>query len=106
MYNVVLTTVSNKEQALLIARELTKSRLCACVNILPSITSVYFWKDELCEESEFLLLIKSRSGDFKKIEAKILELHPYELPEIISLSIEKAHKKYANWIDEAIRQPS
>jgi len=103
MHNIILTTVSNKEQALLIARELVSARLCACVNIIPSMTSVYFWKDELCEEGELLLFIKAPTKNFEKIEAKILELHEYELPEIVALSIKKAYKKYSNWIDEMTR---
>ena len=101
MYSVILTAVSNKEQALLIARELTQLHLCACVNILPSVTSVYFWEGKLCEENELLLLIKARSENFEKIQTKILELHEYELPEVISLPIDKAYEKYLNWIDKS-----
>lgn len=106
MYSIVLTTVSNKDNALLIARELTKSQLCACVNIIPSVTSVYFWKGELCEEGELLLFIKAPTSNFEEIKAKILELHEYELPEIIALPIEKIYEKYSNWIDENTHRPS
>ena len=103
MYSVILTNVSNKENGLLIARELVSSRLCACVNIIENATSIYFWKGELCEEGEFLLLIKAKSADFEKIKEKILELHEYELPEIIALPIDRGHEAYLKWIDENTR---
>ena len=104
MHSVILTTVSNKDNALLIARGLVEARLCACVSIIPSVTSVYVWKGDLCEEGELLLFIKAPGENFEKIEAKILELHEYELPEIIALPVEKAYTRYSDWIDEQTRQ--
>ena len=103
MFSITLTTVSNKENGLLIARELTKARLCACVNILEGATSVYFWKGELCEESELLLFIKAPQENFEKIKEKILELHEYELPEIVELPIGQGYEKYLKWIEEETR---
>ncbi len=105
MYSVFLTNTSNKKNALKIARELVEAHFCACVNIVENVTSVYFWEGKLCEEGEFLLLIKARSANFEIIKEKIIELHDYELPEIIELPIQNGYEKYLNWIkDSTVKQ--
>lgn len=99
-YCVVLTTTDKKTDALKIARALVVRKLCACVNIVPNLTSIYEWKDEICEEEEFLLIIKSVDKNFDAIKKTIIELHPYELCEVIQLPITKGHDKYLEWVGQ------
>jgi len=102
-YIVVLSTISNKDEAKKIAKELIKEKLAACVNIIENVTSIYEWKGEICEDGEFLMIIKSKKHKFSDIEKKIKELHSYELPEIISFEIKEGYEKYLEWIEENIK---
>lgn len=99
-YIIILCTAGSKENALKISNTLVKDKLAACVNIVPKITSVYCWKDEIVCDEEFLLIIKTKSQNYKIIESRILELHSYETPEIISIDIKEGSKNYLNWIKE------
>ena len=96
---VIITMVSSKEDGLKIARPLVEERMAACVNIVDKATSVYRWQGKVCEEDEYLLIIKSKSSNFMKIKERILEHHSYDLPEIIMFEITDGHKEYLDWID-------
>lgn len=97
-YRIVLCTIDSIENAKKLAHNLVKDKLAACVNIVSGVTSVYEWKNEICEDNEYLLIIKTKSDLYEKLEAKIKELHPYEIPEIVSLKIDKGSKSYLDWI--------
>ena len=99
-YTVVLTTVNNKDSAHNIAKTLVESKLCACVNILHNVDSVYRWEGKVVQDKEFLLLIKTRKALYGKLEAQLRAIHPYEVPEIVSLSIENGFSEYLNWLVE------
>ena len=86
---IVQTTCSSKEEAKNIAKVLIEEKLAACVQ-LSEIESFYNWKEEFCCDNETLLNIKTRKDNFEKIKSKILELHSYDLPEIIQLDIANA----------------
>ena len=102
-YSMVISTVADKESAKKIAKLLIESRLAACVKMLP-IESVYTWQDKFCEEAETMLLIKSRTALFNEIKAAIKENHPYEVPEIIQISITAGLPEYLKWIDDNTRR--
>lgn len=97
---MVLSTCPNAEVANTIAHELVQRGLAACVNVLPSIRSVYTWKGKVETASEHLLLVKSHTRQYKAIEALIRELHPYELPEIIAVPIAGGLDKYLSWLEK------
>ena len=99
-YKVIFCTVPSKDDGKKIGNILVKERLAACVNIVSGITSIYEWKGELCDDSECLMIIKSRKELFENIKKRIVGNHPYELPEIISLSIDDGLEPYLNWISE------
>lgn len=99
-YCVIVSTVSNIEEAKKIAHGLIKNKLAACTNIIPGITSVYFWKDEVCEDNEYMLFIKTRRDLFEKVRNFIAENHSYDLPEVIMLPIEAGSEHYLNWVKE------
>jgi periplasmic divalent cation tolerance protein len=95
---IVLTTVGNRDAALKIARELVDARLAACVNVLAECTSVYRWQGKIEEAHEIPLLIKTRREVYAELEAAIRRLHPYELPEIIAVPVERGLPAYLQWV--------
>ena len=97
---VILCTVPSKEDGIKIARRLVEEELAACVNITGKILSVYKWKGEICNDEECLLFIKSNKKLFNKISREIVSLHPYEVPEVISLPITDGLEQYLNWIGD------
>ena len=80
---------------------LVKKKSAACVNIISSVLSVYRWKNEICEDEECLLIIKTKTELFERLKEDVLEKHSYEVPEIISVSIENGSPEYLNWIAES-----
>jgi periplasmic divalent cation tolerance protein len=99
---LVLTTASSSDEARRIARALVERRLAACVNILPQIESVYRWKGKVEEAQEWLLIIKTTAAGFERVRDVIRELHSYELPECVCVSIEDGSPEYLKWIGEAV----
>lgn len=81
-----------------IARALIDARLAACVNVLPQIRSIYRWNEAVESADESLLLIKHPAEHFDALRAAVLEVHPYELPEIIAVGIDSIHPPYLAWI--------
>ena len=99
-YVLCLVTIDDLEKAREIAGILVQKGLAACVNIIPEIRSVYRWKGQLCDDIERMLIIKTRSELFEKLQSTVKELHPYEIPEIIALSIERGFPPYLQWIND------
>ena len=103
-HQIVLCTCPDQPIATSIAEKLITARLAACVNILPKIHSIYEWKGKIEQDEEVLLIIKTRSDSYTQLEHTIRAMHPYELPEIITVSIEKGLKDYLRWIDSTLDQ--
>jgi periplasmic divalent cation tolerance protein len=99
-----LTTASSREEATTIASELVSRRLAACVNILGPISSIYRWQGAVENSEEFLLLIKSTEINSIPIQNAIRELHSYQVPELISFSVESGLEAYLNWISASVRE--
>lgn len=102
MYQLILCTCPDAEVADKLSRELISQKLAACVNILPGVRSVYEWQGELETAQEHLLLIKSHQDRYAAIEATLKSLHPYQLPEIIAVAIERGSLDYLKWIDSCL----
>ncbi len=101
---LMLSTVSSREEANTLASELVSRRLAACVNILGPVSSVYHWQGEVEHSEEFLLLIKSTEAQLSPIQDAIRELHSYQVPELISFSIEAGLESYLAWIAASVRK--
>ncbi len=95
---VLLSTCPDADTAERIARALVEERLAACVNRIPGLTSVYRWRGEIHEDAEVLLLIKTTRERFEALRARLLELHPYEVPELVALDIATGHDPYLGWL--------
>lgn len=98
-YGIVLTTFENEQQAKPIIEEILRCGLAACVQEI-KIKSHYAWKDQLCREDEVLVLFKTRKALYPELEKKLLEIHPYETPEILLVNVENGSAAYLAWIDE------
>ena len=96
---IVLTTLGAEADAGALARTLVEERLAACVNVLPAMTSVYRWKGVVEQEREQQLVIKTAPGRVAALEARLRELHPYDLPEFVVLDA-AAGAAYGAWIAE------
>ena len=97
---VVLVTVSSETEAQTIARALVEERLAACVNIIPSLTSIYRWEGQICQDRELLLLIKTRLRRSPRC-ATDRHLHGYAVPKVIALPIAEGSARYLAWLDSA-----
>ncbi|MBD1998891.1 divalent-cation tolerance protein CutA [Leptolyngbya sp. FACHB-541] len=98
-YGVVLVTAASRAEVEAIAQTLIQARLAACVSLMP-IQSVYTWQGKVHQEEEWQLMIKTDLNQFADLEAKIREIHSYEVPEIIALPILAGSQPYLNWIAE------
>jgi periplasmic divalent cation tolerance protein len=100
---IVLSAVGAPPDAQKIARALVEERLAACVNVVPGVVSVYRWKGVVEKEDELLLVIKTIGERVEHLKVRLLELHPYELPEVVVIPIGGGHGAYLDWIAEQVR---
>ena len=96
---VVLTTVSNEDEAVKLVRELLERRLVACGTLLGGARSLYRWQGQIADEQEVLVLLKTRSARVEQLQAAFKELHPYKVPELLALSVDTGLEKYLEWIN-------
>lgn len=99
---VVLCTVPDKACAQHIAADVIKKRLAACVNIVPGLESVYEWQGEFVYDQEMLLLIKTPPPGYLALQERLLQLHPYDTPEMIAVPIEAGLDAYVRWAQRTI----
>jgi periplasmic divalent cation tolerance protein len=99
---IIQTTCKDIDEAKKIAKILIEKKLAACVQI-SDIESLYVWNEELCNDNEKLVSIKTKKKNFEKIQRKIKENHSYDLPEIIAIDIENASEEYKKYIGDNIK---
>ena len=95
---LVISTLPDQEQAQKLAQSLVQQKLAACVNILPSATSVYRWQGQVETANETIILIKTTMARYPDLEAAIKAQHPYELPEIIAVPVSTGLWAYLDWV--------
>lgn len=98
----VLCTCPDKQTAHSIATSLLQQKLAACVNIIPGIVSIYAWEGQIEQSEEHLLLIKTTTTAYTQVEQAIKEIHPYELPEVISVPITMGSEAYLSWVEKNV----
>ena len=101
---VVLVTAPSPDAGAALGRVLVDERLAACVNILASMTSVYRWKGQVEQDREQQIVIKTTSERLAALEARVRQLHSYELPEFLVLSAEGGSAAYLAWVEDAVRR--
>jgi periplasmic divalent cation tolerance protein len=98
---VLVTCPPDKAEA--IAQGLVEDRVAACVNVVPALRSVYRWKDGVQKDEEALLLVKTTRDRFDALKQAVLARHPYELPEVIAIPVDRGHAPYIDWVVESTR---
>ena len=98
---VIFVTCANKKEAESIAKALVKNKLAACVNILDTVKSFFWWEAKIDQADEILLIIKSKKTRLSRIIKLVKSMHSYQVPEIIALPIAGGYKPYLRWIDES-----
>jgi len=101
-YCSIYITTEDEDEARRIGKTLVEEKLAACVNIHP-IKSIYRWEEEIQEEGEVAMLVKTKAELADKVMERVKELHSYEVPCIVSFSIDKGNPDYLNWIEESTR---
>ena len=98
---IVLSTFPDAETARKIARELVEHAIVACANIVPSVESIYFWKDRVETSGEVLAVFKMTASRYSEFESRLRTLHPYDVPEILRLNIAEGSADYLRWVSES-----
>jgi periplasmic divalent cation tolerance protein len=102
---LVLTTCPTRAAGHALARQLVRQRVVACANVVPGVVSYFWWQGKIDRSQEVLLLLKTTAAGVRRLRRAVVELHPYEVPEVIALQVDAAHGPYARWVAESIRQP-
>lgn len=87
-----------------LAAELVERRHSCCVNVCPGVQSTYRWRGKVCHDSEFMLVIKTTEEEFEAVAEALGELHPYELPEILSVPVLRAEERFLGWMSECLEK--
>ncbi|MGI8603860.1 MAG: divalent-cation tolerance protein CutA [Verrucomicrobiales bacterium] len=98
---LVITTFPDAPTGRLIGTALVEEKLAACVNLLPRVESFFFWKGKKETANEVIGLLKTSEAAYPRLEARLNELHPYDVPEIIALPITQGLKAYVDWVRES-----
>ncbi|WP_405232253.1 divalent-cation tolerance protein CutA [Lentisalinibacter salinarum] len=99
---LALCTCPDEETARSIAGTLVAERRAACVNIVGPLRSVFSWQGEVCDESELLLIAKTTEAAWPGLEARVVELHPYEVPEVIATPVTAGSAAYLDWVAASV----
>ena len=100
-YSSIYATCSNADEAKKISLALLKSRLVACVNVMPKITSYYYWKGDLQQDNEVLLIAKTKKSLVDLVISKVKELHSYDIPCVLVFEIKGGNNEYLEWIEKS-----
>ena len=100
---VVLVTCPSTDTAAAVARTLVEEGLAACGNVLPGLRSIYRWEGKVHDEPEVLLVLKTTAPRFEALRARVVALHPYEVPEVLSLAVDAGHAPYLAWVAGAVQ---
>ena len=103
VFAVVLVTVSDMEEAEKIKSALLEGRLAACVNVIPGVSSHFWWQDRIQQSDELLLVIKTKMPALPALMETVKKNHSYTVPEIIALPIVDGNEDYLNWIEKEVR---
>ena len=95
---LVVSTFPDVATARRIGQQLVEEHCAACANILPTVESIYWWEEKVESANETLVLFKTSASRYNALETTLRQLHPYEVPEIIALPIERGLPDYLRWV--------
>jgi periplasmic divalent cation tolerance protein len=96
----VLITAPKEEEAVNIAKTLLEEKLAGCINIIRNVRSIYFWQGKIEDDSEVLMIVKTKADLFDKLSERVKSLHSYTVPEIMGIKIKKGSEDYLKWLSE------
>ena len=99
---IAFVTCASREEAAKIAETLVRERLAACVNVVPSVESCYWWEDKLNWDTECLMVIKTTAAAVERVRQRVLEVHSYDVPEFVALKIDSGSEPYLKWIEDSV----
>lgn len=99
---VALTTLPDAQAAERLATTLVEERLVACANVLGDVRSVYRWKGAVETDDEVLVMLKTTEAGFEALRARLVDLHPYDVPEVLALPIAAGHVPYLSWVGDEV----
>ncbi|XP_017063685.1 protein CutA homolog [Drosophila eugracilis] len=102
--SVAFVTTPDRESARKLARSIIEQKLAACVNIVPNIDSIYMWEGKVNEDTEYLMMVKTRTNRIDELSKFVRENHPYSVAEVISLPIQNGNPPYLDWIGQTVPQ--
>ncbi len=102
-YTVLFITTANTEEAQRISSMLLNQKKAACVNIVPKVSSLFWWQDKLDSAQESLLIVKTKTSLLNEIVTLVREIHSYDIPEIIALPIVGGNQDYLDWIGKEVK---
>jgi len=102
-YTVLFITTANTEEAQRISSMLLNRKKAACVNIVPKVSSLFWWQDKLDSAQESLLIVKTKTSLLNEIVTLVREIHSYDIPEIIALPIVGGNQDYLDWIGKEVK---
>lgn len=97
-----LITFPDEDTGARVARALVEEGLCACVNLVPRVRSIYRWQGAVSDDHEVLGIAKTTSARFEALRARVVALHPYDVPEVIALPVVAGSEPYLDWVREAV----
>lgn len=100
---VLMTTLPSRDAALSLVRTLVEERLVACGTALPEAISQYYWQGELCRDEETVVLLKTTRRHLPAIEERFSSLHPYEVPEMLTLAADQISVPYRDWMHKEMK---
>lgn len=102
---LILTTFERRDDAVRTVRTLVEERHAACGNILPQVVSIYRWKDRIEQAEEVMVLLKCPAAGVADLQRRLIELHPYEVPEVVVLQPSEVSPDYLRWLGESCKKP-
>lgn len=102
---LVFVTCPSPDMAANLAKSLVEERLAACGNIISGLRSIYRWEGQVHDETECLLLLKTTAGGYPALESRVKALHPYEVPEILSVAVDAGLPAYVQWVADSLQGP-
>ena len=104
MFKACFITVPNLEEGKRLARVFLEERVAACVNIIPQVTSLYWWEGAIQEDPELLLVVKTSQDKLERLMELVRSHHPYQVAEVVSLPIEAGNPPYLQWLEDSLRE--